>query len=229
MFNMDFSKQLIIETAKTTWEESPMAGVKRKRLAFEEIEQGHATSIVEFEAGSHFKSHEHPLGEEIFVLEGVFSDHEGHYPAGTYIRNPEGFSHAPYSENGCKLLVKLHQFHPEDKKQVRIDTHNAEFLSGQGNLKVLPLHQHITESTALVWWPANEKFVLHRHMGGEEIYVISGMFIDEYGRYPAGTWIRSPHLSQHHPYVEQDTLIFVKTGHLLTPETAQTARNLLDH
>lgn len=214
MLNMDFTKQVVIETAKQDWEPSPMTGVKRKRMAFEETEQGHATSIVEFEAGSEFSSHEHPLGEEIFVLEGVFSDHEGDFPAGSYIRNPEGYTHAPFSKEGCKIFVKLHQFDTNDRQQVRIDTQNAPFRPGQGNLKVLPLHQHGTESTALVWWPANEKFVLHRHMGGEEIYVISGEFIDEHGRYPAGSWIRSPHLSTHHPYVEEDTLILVKTGHL---------------
>lgn len=214
MFNMDFNKQVVIETAKLDWEPSPMAGVKRKRMAFEEVERGHATSIVEFEAGSSFRPHGHPLGEEILVLEGTFSDQEGDFTAGTYIRNPEGFSHAPFSEEGCIILVKLHQFLPEDSKQVRIDTRNTEFLPGQGNLEVLPLHEFGTEHTALVRWPAGERFVPHRHMGGEEIYVISGTFIDEHGRYPAGSWIRSPHLSEHHPYVEEDTLIFVKTGHL---------------
>ncbi len=211
---MNFDKQLVIETASMDWESSPMAGVKRKRLSYEEVERGHATSIVEFEAGSSFRRHDHPLGEEILVLEGVFSDETGDYPAGTYIRNTEGFSHAPFSKDGCVLFVKLHQFDPDDSKQVRIDTKNTPFLPGQGYLEVLPLPEFGTESTALVWWPAGEKFVLHRHMGGEEIYVISGEFIDEHGRYPAGTWIRSPHLSQHHPFVEEDTLILVKTGHL---------------
>ena len=214
MFNMDFNKQVVIETAKLDWEPSPMAGVKRKRMAFEEVEQGHATSIVEFEAGSSFRSHEHPLGEEILVLEGVFSDHEGDFPAGTYIRNPEGFSHAPFSKEGCVILVKLHQFDKEDTAQVRIDTKNTEFQPGQGNLEVLPLHDFAGEHTALVKWPAGEKFVLHQHWGGEEVYVIYGEFIDEHGRYPAGSWIRSPHLSKHHPYVEEETLILVKTGHL---------------
>lgn len=37
-------------------------------------------------------------------------------------------------------------------------------------------------------WPAGERFQLHTHFGGEKIYVISGEFIDEYGRYPAGSW-----------------------------------------
>lgn len=214
MLNMDFTKQLVIETAKMDWEDSPMDGVKRKRLAYEEAERGHASSIVEFAPGSSFSHHEHPLGEEILVLDGVFSDDTGDYPAGTYFRNTEGFSHAPHSDEGCTLFVKLHQFDPNDTNQVRVDTKNTLFSPGQGGLKVLPLHQYGTESTALVWWPAGEKFVLHRHYGGEEIYVISGEFIDEHGRYPAGTWIRSPHMSTHYPYVEEDTLIFVKTGHL---------------
>jgi len=51
-------------------------------------------------------------------------------------------------------------------------------------------------------------------MGGEEIFVISGEFIDECGRYPAGTWIRGPHMSTHTPYVKEETLLWVKVGHL---------------
>lgn len=76
------------------------------------------------------------------------------------------------------------------------------------------LHDFNGEHVALVHWPAGERFQPHVHMGGEEIYVIRGEFIDEQGRYPAGTWIRNPHLSRHNPYVEQETLIWVKTGHL---------------
>ncbi|MDO6677682.1 cupin domain-containing protein [Shewanella sp. 4_MG-2023] len=218
MLNMDFSQRVVIDTNKLQWDKSPAQGVWRKGLAREEAERGHATSVVKYDAGASFSSHPHPLGEEILVLSGVFSDETGDYPTGTYIRNPEGFSHAPFSVQGCELLVKLHQFQASDGAQVRIDTNNTPWSAGQGDLKVMPLHQHLTESTALVFWPAGCQFQPHRHFGGEEIYVISGEFIDELGRYPAGTWIRSPHLSQHNPYVEQDTLIWVKVGHLLLDE-----------
>lgn len=214
MFNLDFTKRVVFDTEAMPWEQSPMPGVHRKRMAFEEVERGHATSIVEFVAGSSFRRHDHPLGEEILVLEGVFSDEFGDYPAGTYLRNPEGFSHAPFSKEGCVIFVKLHQFKKNDSAQVRIDVNSADFLPGQGALKVLPLHEFEVEHTALVRWPAGERFVPHKHFGGEEIFVISGEFIDELGRYPKGCWIRSPHMSQHHPYVEQETLIWVKTGHL---------------
>ena len=39
-------------------------------------------------------------------------------------------------------------------------------------------------------------------------------FIDEHGEYPAGTWLRSPHMSKHFPRVEEETLIYVKVGYL---------------
>ena len=214
MLNLDFSKKVVIETASMDWVTSPMPGVWRKPLAREEAEQGHATSIVRYEPGSRFSPHDHPKGEEILVLDGVFSDETGDYPAGTYFRNPEGFRHAPFSNEGCLLLVKLHQFQADDADHVVIDTYNEPFRPGSGNLQVLPLHEHGTEQVALVSWPAGEHFQAHTHFGGEEIYIISGELIDEYGRYPEGTWIRSPHLSRHCPFVERETLIWVKVGHL---------------
>lgn len=214
MLNMDFKQTVVINTHNLPWVQSPKPGVWRKPLAREEAEQGHATSIVRYDPGASFARHEHPKGEEILVLEGTFSDETGDYPAGSYFRNPEGSSHQPFSQEGCVILVKLHQFQVDDLNHIHIDTQTATWLPGHGNLQVLPLHSHHGESTALVKWPAGERFVSHVHPGGEEIYVISGEFIDEYGRYPAGTWIRSPHMSRHHPYVEKETLIFVKVGHL---------------
>ena len=214
MLNMDFSERVVIDTTAADWVASPHKGVWRKPLAREEAERGHATSIVRYEAGASFHSHNHPLGEEILVLEGTFSDETGDYKAGTYFRNPDGFRHAPFSAEGCVILVKLHQFQQDDDEHVNIDTKSSEWQPGLGNLKVLPLHEFGTESVALVHWPAGEKFRRHAHHSGEEIYVISGELIDEHGSYPAGTWIRSPHMSEHNPYVEQDTLIWVKVGHL---------------
>jgi len=214
MINMDFTKRVVVRTNEQAWQASPLPGVWRKPLAREDRESGHATSIVKYDAGAKFSAHNHPLGEEIFVLSGTFSDETGDFPAGSYFRNPKGFVHAPYSLNGCELLVKLHQMSALESDRLSINTNNQPWQPGHGHLTVKPLYNFQTESVALVFWPAGEKFILHSHFGGEEIYVISGEFIDEFGRYPQGSWIRSPHLSQHHPFVEQDTLIWVKTGHL---------------
>lgn len=213
-FNMDFGQNISIRTREQEWLDSPARGVLRIPLEREARESGHTTSVVKYEPGSSFKTHSHPGGEEIFVLEGVFSDEHGDYPAGTYLRNPAGTSHAPFSKEGCTLFVKLHQFQEGDLNHFSINTNEHEWLPGHGNLQVMPLHQFRTESVALVKWPAGEKFIPHTHMGGEEIFVLSGEFKDEHGTYPAGTWLRSRHMSQHHPWVDQETIILVKTGHL---------------
>ncbi len=213
-FNLDLSQKVVIDTSKQNWIDSPLAGVQRIPLEREAKESGHTTSLVCYSPRSKFKAHKHPGGEEIFVLSGTFSDERGNYPEGTYIRNPPGSDHEPFSLGGCVLFVKLNQFQKGDDQSVVIQTKKENWLPGRGNLKVMPLHQYKTEGTALVKWPAHEKFIPHAHFGGEEILVLSGTFKDEHGNYPARTWIRSQHLSGHHPWVDEETIIFVKTGHL---------------
>ncbi|MGR5143919.1 cupin domain-containing protein [Photobacterium sp. DNB23_23_1] len=214
MHNMDFQQRLVIDTKKMEWLPSPANGVWRKPLERQAKETGHTTSIVRYAAGSSFAPHSHPMGEEIFVLEGVFSDETGDFGPGTYIRNPPGSQHAPFSKQGCTIFVKLNQFLTQDSQQISIDTNKAPWLAGIGGLQVMPLHEFGHQHTALVKWPAGERFQPHHHWGGEEILVLSGQFQDEFGLYPTGTWLRSPHLSEHFPFVEQETVIWVKTGHL---------------
>ena len=215
MLNMQLDKTVIIDTAKMEWQQSPMPGVWRKPLEREAAEHGRTTSIVRYDAGSRFSTHRHPKGEEILVLDGVFSDEHGDYPAGTYIRNPPGSKHSPRSEQGCELLVKLDQFDAADDISLRIDTGGGDWLPGEHDIKVMPLYYFDTEMVALYRWPAGARSDPHQHFGGEEIFVLSGRICDEYGEYPAGTWMRSPHNSEHCPYVEEETVIWIKTGHLL--------------
>jgi len=82
-------------------------------------------------------------------------------------------------------------------------------------LTVMPLHAFENEHVALVKWAPNTRFNSHHHSGGEEIFVLAGTFYDEHGCYPTGSWLRSPHMSQHTPFTKEDgALIYVKTGHL---------------
>ena len=214
LLNMEFTKVACFRPDEQEWITSPVDGVSRVHLERVAEESGHTTSFVRFQPGSYFPQHSHPQGEEILVLEGVFSDENGDYPVGTYIRNPPGSSHKPFTNDGCLLFVKLEQFQIDDTRHVVIRPEDRQWHQGIGNLKVSALHACGTESTALVAWPKNEIFQSHHHMGGEEIVVISGRFIDEHGEYPAGTWLRSPHMSKHFPRVEEETLIYVKVGHL---------------
>ena len=218
LLNMDFSKSACLLTEKQKWINSPADGVSRIPLEREAAESGHTTSFVKFEPESYFPEHSHPQGEEIYVLEGVFSDEYGDYPAGTYIRNPPNSCHKPFTKEGCTLFVKLEQFKQGDEQHVALRPEDQHWQQGIGNLKVLSLHAYHTESTALVLWPKDEVFQPHTHWGGEEIVVISGAFIDEFGVYPKGSWVRSPHMSQHYPRVEEETLILVKVGHIQNEE-----------
>ncbi len=215
MLNMQFDQVATINTAEMEWEASSIVGVWRKPLAREAAEHGHTTCVVRYDANSRFTSHPHPKGEEILVLDGVFSDENGDYPAGTYIRNPPGTSHSPFSEAGCELLVKLDQFDPRDDISLRIDTGSSDWLPGENEVRVMPLYYFDTEMVALYQWPAGARYEPHSHFGGEEVFVLSGELFDEYGCYPVGSWIRNPHNSEHYPYVEQDTVVWIKTGHLL--------------
>jgi anti-sigma factor ChrR (cupin superfamily) len=211
----DYSQRVVLNHNELPWVTSPEAGVQRRMLDRLGDEVARATSIVRYEAGARFAPHSHDLGEEILVLEGVFSDETGNYPAGSYIMNPPGSSHAPFSESGCLLFVKLRHLGPEQVHREVVDTTRAPWLQGLVHgLHVMPLMQQGTGST-LVRWAPETYFNPHRHFGGEEIFVVDGVFEDEHGRYPKGSWIRSPHMSQHQPFSREGCTIFVKTGHLI--------------
>ena len=214
MLNMDFSKRVVIDTASQPWADSPASGVRRKPLEREARESGHVTSIVEYLPGASFSQHAHPHGEEIFVLEGVFSDETGDYGAGTYLRNPPGSRHTPFSEQGCIILVKLNQFAEDDSQFVRIDTTQSTWDKCGEKLEVMVLHKHANEQVALIRWAGADRYHSHGHFGGEEIFVLEGELKDDLGTYPAGTWTRSPHGSQHEPYVSGATTLWFKSGHL---------------
>jgi anti-sigma factor ChrR (cupin superfamily) len=224
-FNLhdDFSRRAVSLAADATWTPSPQAGVERRMLDRVGGEIARATSVVRYVPGSRFSRHVHGGGEEILVLDGVFSDETGDYPPGSYLRSPPGSSHAPFSVEGCVILVKLWQFTAGDTEQVRLDTRTASGRPGVApGLSVVPLHAYGGIETSLVRWAPHTRFHPHVHPGGEEIFVLEGVFRDELGEYPARSWLRNPPWSKHEPYTEAEgALIYVKVGHIgaafLTP------------
>jgi anti-sigma factor ChrR (cupin superfamily) len=212
--NSDFDQRVVQSARDSVWTASPLPGVDRRMLDRVGEEVARATSIVRYAAGSRFARHVHDGGEEILVLDGVFSDEHGDYPAGAYLRNPPGTSHAPFSRDGCTLFVKLWQFAADDTQPVYIDTSTAPWHPGLVHgLSVLPLHEHDGVSTALVRWAPETRFNTHTHPGGEEILVLDGVFRDEEGEYGIGTWLRNPRRSRHTPVTgPEGALIYVKVG-----------------
>lgn len=213
----NFSERVVVPPEAETWAASPTAGVERRMLDRIGDEVARATSIVRFAPGTRFPDHVHAGGEEFFVLQGLFADQDGEYPAGTYVRNPIGTRHSPCAgPAGAKLFVKLHQFAPADHQRVVVDTTTAPWHPGSARgLSVLPLHTFESEHVALVRWAPHTRFHSHLHWGAEEILVLEGIFRDEHGQYPAGSWLRNPHVSAHTPFTgPEGATIFVKIGHL---------------
>ncbi|MGA8864655.1 MAG: cupin domain-containing protein [Gallionella sp.] len=219
--NSDISSRVAIQQAGLPWTDSAIAGIQHRWLEAGIDEAARATAIVQCAPGSTMENCARELGDEIMVLDGVLTDAYGNYGKGTYIKHPPASAHACASASGCLLFVKRHHLEPDDDQRIVVDTATMPWYQGLvDGLTVMPLAEVGTRHTALVRWAAGTRFNPHRHYGGEEIYVLDGVFEDEYGRYPAGTWVRSPHLSAHCPFSIEGCTIFVKVGHLRQDEIA---------
>jgi len=213
--NADFTKTATVRPGDVDWIPSPLPGVERRMLDRIGGEVARATSIVRYAPDSRFDAHTHDLGEEFFVLEGTFSDASGDYEPGSYVRNPPGSSHAPWSDEGCTIFVKLRQFDPADQAPVTINTRTARwqpFL--RDGLECLPLHRHGDEIVRLLRLAPGAVVPRHGHFAGEEILVLDGVLEDDFGVYPAGTWNRHPPGSRHRAWSDKGCTLWTKTGHL---------------
>lgn len=216
--NADLSRKAVVHADALPWIPSPLPGVDRRMLARDGAEVAVATSIVRYAPGSRFTAHTHGLGEELLVLDGVFADEHGVYPRGTYVRNPPGSSHAPFTEAGCTILVKLRQMHPEDAAEVRVatDLDAAWPASETPGVQRLQLHEdRWGERVHMERWTPGAEAAL-RHPAGFEALVLAGAWADEAGEYPQGTWLRLPAGSAHHPRSAEGCILWVKRGHLPT-------------
>ena len=203
--NDNYETRALINTNDLEWENTQNKGIYKKLLSKKEDEE---TSILKIEENSKLNNNSKINSVEIFVLEGVYKNEFGEFKSGTYLNLPNENEAFISSNTGCVIFRKENC--DKGVENIIIDTNSTPWLKGQGNLEVMPLFTQ----TALVKWPQNERFIPHKHWGGEEIFVLKGRFMDEHGIYPKGSWIRSPHLSTHFPFVEEETIIFVKTGHL---------------
>jgi anti-sigma factor ChrR (cupin superfamily) len=214
--NADFSQRAAVHAARLPWVASPMRGVERRMLDRVGDEVARATSIVRYAPGSHFSAHTHGGGEEFLVLEGVFQDEHGDYPIGAYVRNPPTSSHTPGSELGCVIFVKLWQFPPHDRTQVRLDTAKLPFLRAhdRAGVEVMPLFQDSREQVRLERWAPNADVVLAEREG-IEILVLEGDFAEEVEQFTAHSWLRLPPGSMLRVQAgSEGCRVWIKTGHL---------------
>lgn len=216
--NTDFSRRAVVHSAALPWVASPMPGVERRMLDRVGGEVARATSIVRYAPGSAFSAHVHDGGEEFLVLEGVFQDESGDYPAGTYVRNPPQSSHTPRSELGCTIFVKLWQFEPADRRHVVVDTSGAIFtpVRGRDGVAVVALYHDSVEDVRLERWRPGSTIELGLP-GGGEFLVLEGSF-EEHETFGATSWLRLPPGATLHGRAGADgCTVWVKTGHLTMP------------
>ena len=216
--NGNLSVRAVADTTPMEWTPSPSGSVWRKRVHLVgPPESGQVTSVVRYEPDSRFPAHDHPGGEEILVLEGVFSDEHGHWPAGTFLLNPEGFRHARVSEPGCVLFVKLRQFPGRDRRHVVVDTHELDWEpSSIPAVTYKALYQQVgfSDHMRLERWEPQADLGIITNEQGAELFVIEGEFADEAGAYSAGCWLRLPVGSQHHPRSAGGCTLYVKRAGL---------------
>src|SRR5699024_9368281 len=155
-------------------------------------EKARATSIVRYAPDSRFSPHSHPGGEEILVLSGTFSDGDGDYPAGWYVRNPPGSSHEPFSHEGATIFVKLWQMPPEEDHRVRIDTGDpASWQQEADGREVCRLFSSESEQVSLQRLPSSQSLSI-KEPGGIEMLVLSGDLRVDGQAYAKDSWIRLP-------------------------------------
>ncbi len=211
--NADFTKRILIHSNDIPWKPSPMPGVDRRMLDRIGEEVARATSIVRYAPGSKFSAHTHDGGEEFIVLDGVFQDEHGDYPAGTYVRNPPTTSHTPGAANGCTIFVKLWQFDPDDQTQFRIAMESG-LEPGPDGITLKTLHKDTREVVRFVRMAAGSTLA-ETPQGGAEILMLRGDMLEDGDKLRAGSWLRLPEAAPLHLTAGDDGAVFwIKTGHL---------------
>lgn len=211
--NADFSERVIVHSDALEWQASPMKGVDRRMLDRIGGEVARATTIVRYAPDSHFSAHTHSGGEEFIVLDGVFQDEHGDYPAGTYVRNPPTTKHTPGSKPGCTIFVKLWQFDMDDRNQFRKNM--AEELGAKvDGVASAILHKDERETVSFHHMDAGSILDITA-AGGIEVLMISGSMTTKGDMLRKGSWLRIPENQSLTAVAGEDgAQVWIKTGHL---------------
>ena len=86
----------------------------------------------------------------------------------------------------------------------------------------------VARATTIVRYAPNSKFSAHTHTGGEEFIVLDGVFQDEHGDFPKGTYVRNPPTSSHTPGSAPGCTIFVKLWQFDMDDRNQFRKTMAD-
>ncbi|WP_407180704.1 cupin domain-containing protein [Bradyrhizobium sp. STM 3562] len=190
--NDDLTVPVMVHAAQLPWISSPAAGVDRRMLFRIGDEVARATSIVRYAPRSAFPRHTHGGGEEIVVLDGVFQDEHGDYPAGSYFRNPPGTSHVPASKDGCTIFVRLWQFRNGDRDQiVRRPAEGRPLEPRSGAASAIELFDDGFENVRFESWMPGKTIIVENARGLEMLVLGGSLSIGDQKLIPQ-SWVRLP-------------------------------------
>lgn len=82
-------------------------GISVISLRYDEQKKRSTSILLKFEAGATYPYHNHPGGEEIYVLAGEAIIEKTTLGAGDYLYTPPNFKHSVTSETGCTMLFVI--------------------------------------------------------------------------------------------------------------------------
>jgi hypothetical protein len=85
----------------------------------------------------------------------------------------------------------------------------------------------VARATSIVRYAPGSKFSAHTHSGGEEFIVLDGVFQDEHGDFPTGTYVRNPPTTSHTPGSDEGCTIFVKLWQFDMGDRTQFRKNMI--
>lgn len=100
----------LVRSNEVNWKplgEENSDGVFVKTLLYNETQKRSPTILLKFEAGATYPLHNHPEGEEVFVLEGDVKLGKDELFAGDFLYTAANNKHRVSTKNGCVLLLKV--------------------------------------------------------------------------------------------------------------------------
>lgn len=105
---------------------------------------------------------------------------------------------------------------------------NASPMPGVDRRMLDRIGGEVARATTIVRYAPDSKFSAHTHTGGEEFIVLDGVFQDEHGDFPEGTYVRNPPTTSHTPGSELGCTIFVKLWQFDMDDRNQFRKNMAD-
>ncbi|MFV0478661.1 MAG: cupin domain-containing protein [Parahaliea sp.] len=211
----DLKRRLVVDASQLPWHKGRAVGIWQKILHRSGADNGQLTAIVRYEPGARWHEHEHPDGEEILVLEGIFSNRQGNWPAGSYLLKSSDIRNESWSEKGCTVFIKLRQLPGSDRDQVAIQTSGdawRESVRRNVHWKKLYAQEPYADFMRLEAWDCPAELGQINFPRGAELLVLSGGFSDREGIYKALTWLRIPAGGALTPDSDSYCELYIKEG-----------------